>query len=115
MFENRPISPPCFVLPAQINVSLDQDIKARGSQYFILKSLGTISTSLHNWKAMKSLSDKKRYGCIILLRRGWGSLGWEGIVKMSNLCWGNMYLAHTKCQEQVRKFSVPEINCDLFP
>ncbi|CAH3114472.1 unnamed protein product [Pocillopora meandrina] len=60
VFENRPISPPCFVLPAQINVSLDQDIKARGSQYFILKSLGTISTSLHNWKAMKSLSDKKR-------------------------------------------------------
>lgn len=60
------------MLPAQINVSLDQDIKARGSQYFILKSLGTISTSLHNWKAMKNLSDKKRCGCIILLRRGLG-------------------------------------------
>ncbi|PFX21920.1 Cadherin-like and PC-esterase domain-containing protein 1 [Stylophora pistillata] len=59
-FENRPLSPPCIVLPAQINVSLVQDINTKKSQYFTLKSLGTISTSPHNWGAMKSLSDKKR-------------------------------------------------------
>ena len=59
-FKNRPLSPPCFVLPAQ-GKSLIQDVKGRRSQYFTFKSLEAISTSFHNWGAMKNLSSEKMY------------------------------------------------------
>lgn len=61
------------MLPAQ-GKSLIQDVKGKRSQYFTFKSLGAISTSFHNWGAMKNLSSEKMYGCSVLFF-GWGSGG----------------------------------------
>lgn len=60
-FKSKPLSPPCFVLPAQIKSFL-QDIKEKGSQSFTFKSLGSIATPLHNWGATESSTSDKMYG-----------------------------------------------------
>ncbi|XP_078369114.1 cadherin-like and PC-esterase domain-containing protein 1 isoform X2 [Oculina patagonica] len=57
-FKSKPLSPDCFVLPAQFKLFL-QDIKERRSQAFTLKSLGSVTTTLSNWgDTARSTSEK---------------------------------------------------------
>ena len=65
-FESKPVSPHCFVLPAQTKLLL-QDIKEGRSQFFTLKSLASISTPFQNWGHTASSTSEKMYILILLL------------------------------------------------
>jgi len=56
-FKSKPVSPHCFVLPAQKKLLL-QDIKEGRSQSFTLKSLESIATPFQNWGHTSSASEK---------------------------------------------------------
>ena len=64
-FESKPVSPHCFVLPAQTKLLL-QDIKEGRSQFFTLKSLESISTPFQNWRHTASSTSEKMYILILL-------------------------------------------------
>lgn len=59
-FKSKPISPHCFVLPAQTKLLL-QDIEGGGSQSYTLKSLESITTPFQNWAHSANSTREKMY------------------------------------------------------
>jgi len=63
-FESKPVSPHCFVLPAQKKLLL-KDIAEERSQSFTLKSLESVATPFQNWGHATSSASEKMYLVII--------------------------------------------------
>jgi len=59
-FKSKPVSPHCFVLPAQKKLLL-QDLKEGRSQSFTLKSLESIATPFQNWGQTANSASEKMY------------------------------------------------------
>lgn len=59
-FKSKPVSPNCFVLPAQTKLLL-QDIKEGRSQSFTLKSLESVATPFQNWGHTANSASEKMY------------------------------------------------------